>query len=201
MKKLCFLLLLIVIVSLLVACGGGDDGNKEKDEPHVHSYGDWETIISPTCTTTGLRERTCECGVKEEKVVSELPHAYGEYYVTKPASCVEDGLSTAKCRYCESTTTRIIKKNEAHKREVVFGYPATCTEDGLSDGVRCTLCNLMIEEQVVIEAKGHVEIYDSPKDPTCTENGLTWGSHCGVCGQEFVEQLVLEAKGHKTEVI
>ncbi len=201
MKKLCFLLLLIIIVSLLAACGGGDGGDKGKDEPHVHSYGDWVTILSPTCTTKGSRERVCECGEKEESVISKLPHAYGEYYVTKPASCIEDGVRTAECKYCDSTTTQRIKKNEAHIREVVSGYLATCTEDGLTDGVRCTLCNVMIEEQVVIESRGHVELYDSPQDPTCTENGLTWGSHCGVCGQVFVGQLVIEAKGHTVEVI
>lgn len=45
--------------------GGYDDG---KDE-HTHSYGDWETVIEPTCTEDGLKEKRCSCGETKEKII------------------------------------------------------------------------------------------------------------------------------------
>ncbi|MGM9650786.1 MAG: S-layer homology domain-containing protein, partial [Faecousia sp.] len=35
-----------------------------------HSYGDWQTVVQPTCTTNGKQERVCTvCGEKEEDAV------------------------------------------------------------------------------------------------------------------------------------
>lgn len=46
------------------------------EPPHTHSYGDWVIVKAPTCTQSGSRSRSCDCG---DTVTEELPktdHSY-----------------------------------------------------------------------------------------------------------------------------
>lgn len=53
--------------------GGGNDNVTPPDtETCTHTYGEWVTVIEPTCIEEGLALRTCECGEKEEKKLSML---------------------------------------------------------------------------------------------------------------------------------
>lgn len=44
--------------------------------PHTHAYGQWVTVKEPSCTETGLKERTCECGEKETETIPVLEHQF-----------------------------------------------------------------------------------------------------------------------------
>lgn len=50
------------------ASGGGSRGSLREtpassaEEKHTHEYGDWVTVVEPTCTEPGEEERTCSCG-------------------------------------------------------------------------------------------------------------------------------------------
>lgn len=69
---LCFMLPLSV---MLTACGGGGGD----DNSHTHSWGEWEIVVDPTCTTKGEKERACEtCQHEETEEIDALGHSYSE---------------------------------------------------------------------------------------------------------------------------
>ncbi|MBR5143435.1 MAG: leucine-rich repeat domain-containing protein, partial [Clostridia bacterium] len=147
-------------------------------------------------------------------------HWYDEWFVTKIATCTEEGVRTRYCacglsqtevilpiehRYvdgkCESCGA--IKKEPECKHQnvdVLSLQNPTCTESGLTEGEKCSDCGEILLAQEKIDALGHNEITDTGTDATCTQNGLTEGKHCSVCNEIIVAQAVIDAKGH-TEVI
>ncbi len=93
MKRLILLLLTCVpiIMSLTVI---GCDNN------HTHSYGEWDVITEATCTSQGLKQRTCSCGEVEKEVIP----AAGHTTVTDKAvaaTCTTTGLTEGShCSVC-----------------------------------------------------------------------------------------------------
>ena len=79
--------------------------------------------------------------------------------------------------------------------EIIPGKAPTCTADGYSDGKKCSLCGLVIEERKPQPATGHKEETVPGKAPTETETGLTEGKKCSVCGKVLLEQEVIPATG------
>ena len=54
---------------------------------------------------------TCTgCGEKKTEVIHATGHKFGDYEVTKEATCTEDGVKTAKCTHdgCKETKTETI---------------------------------------------------------------------------------------------
>lgn len=70
---------------------------------------------------------------------------------------------------------------------------ATCTEPGLTEGKHCSVCNVVIVAQTVVDALGHS--YTSVvTPPTCTEDGYTTHTCLG-CGDRYTDNPVATA-GH-----
>ena len=86
MKKVIAFLLAICLCISLCAC-----------EPHSHTYSEWQTVTAANCTTSGLQERTCGCGEKETKTISETGHTFSEWKTTKFANCTTSGLEERSC--------------------------------------------------------------------------------------------------------
>ena len=66
-----------------------------------HTFGEWQIINAPTCTTEGMRIRNCTrpgCNYPESKILSALGHT--EETITVDATCTEDGKVTVKCTVC-----------------------------------------------------------------------------------------------------
>lgn len=53
------------------------------DDDHTHSYGEWETGVEATCTSKGVKSRTCSCGQTESE---EIP-ATGEHHFDENDVC------------------------------------------------------------------------------------------------------------------
>jgi len=51
--------------------------------PHVHSFGEWAEVKSPTCTEEGTEERVCVCGEKDTRASNALGHDFGDYLKTE----------------------------------------------------------------------------------------------------------------------
>ena len=79
----------VLFCLMMTACG------------HEHAYGEWVTVKAPTCTETGMQERTCECGQKESGAISATGHTLGDWVVTKEPTVKEDGAKEKKCNVCE----------------------------------------------------------------------------------------------------
>lgn len=72
------------------------DGDKMKQEFH-HDWHYTETL--PTCTEDGEKFGECSrCGMKETKKIPALGHAWGDWTVTTPATCTNEGVETRICK-------------------------------------------------------------------------------------------------------
>ncbi|MBR4034170.1 MAG: leucine-rich repeat protein, partial [Clostridia bacterium] len=125
----------------------------------------------------------------------ECDHEFGDWKVTKEATCAEKGIRSRTCELCGEREREYIE-GAPHVEEVVEGYPATCQKEGLSDGKRCTVCGNMTVEQTVIEPLPHTVVVNEGKEPTCTRSGYTESSYCSVCYETVQQQQTLEALGH-----
>lgn len=71
------------------------DGDKMKQEFN-HDWHYTETL--PTCTKDGEKVGECSrCGMKETEKISALGHEWGDWTVTTPATCTNEGVETRIC--------------------------------------------------------------------------------------------------------
>ncbi len=129
----------------------------------------------PTCTEKGLTEgKHCsKCGLVTvaQQEIPATGHTYGEWEITRQATCKHEGAAIRRCTKCDATENGIIEKLE-HKVVIDEKKDATCTENGLTEGKHCSECGEIIVAQEVIPALGHD--YRDWKD-----NGD--GTHTGSC--------------------
>lgn len=67
---------------------------------HDHTFGEWSTVLLPTCMAEGEEQRTCECGATEKNVLDILEHSYGEWTVTREPTAYAEGERTRICSAC-----------------------------------------------------------------------------------------------------
>lgn len=72
-----------------------------------------ENIVPATCTESGSKTVVCEdCGETiSTEVIPATGHSFGEWTVTKEATCFEDGEETRTCSVCKYVETRPIFAN------------------------------------------------------------------------------------------
>ena len=107
-KKLSITFLAVLILSL-VSCEIPNLQNLQAQVSHTHTYGEWETVKSASCTQEGIKERYCICGEKQTATIATKEHGYGLWFVTKEATYSEYGIETRTCS-CGKTETRSIPK-------------------------------------------------------------------------------------------
>lgn len=72
------------------------DGDKMKQEFN-HDWHYTETL--PTCTKDGEKVGECSrCGMKKTEKISALGHVWGDWTVTTPATCTNEGVETRICK-------------------------------------------------------------------------------------------------------
>ena len=103
-------------------------------------------------------------------------HEYGDWSITKEATCLEVGVKQRSCLCGEKEIDFINKLPHTEVLdEVVL---ATCLTDGLSAGRHCSVCNTVLEAQSNISALGHSynEKWEYINEETC-------GRLCLRCGE------------------
>ena len=159
------------------------------EPPHVHFWGDWITVLNATCTESGKQERSCECGEKENKVISASGHTEIKDEAVA-ATCTTAGKTEGKhCSVCNTVT---VKQNTVkalgHKEVIDKAVAATCTTAGKTEGKHCSVCNIVTVKQNTVKALGHKEVTDKAVAATCTTAGKTEGKHCSVCNKIIKKQ-------------
>ncbi len=163
---------------------------------------EWETVakVEPECdipgSTEGIWCKHCH-QYKEGHEPEEIPALTHHYVVEIIApTCTEDGYTLHTCTLCGDTyeTDPVRATNHEGTTKIVKGYAHTCTEDGLTDGLICTKCGVVLEEQTVIPAQ-HTPV-DYNKTPTCDEPGVSGGSVCDICGEILDEGTEIQPSGH-----
>ena len=122
MKKLLVILAMVLLCAgLLCAC------NKEPE--HIHAFGDWEEVTTPTCTQLGLRNRACACGYVESE---ELPvvHEYGAWVTETAATCQAEGKHNRTCTLCGNVESEALPITFCN---LVRGKCTVCNAEKLFD--------------------------------------------------------------------
>ena len=72
------------------------DGDTTMKQEFNHLWSDTETL--PTCTEAGEKGKVCSrCGMKETEKIPALGHDWGDWTVTTPATCTNEGVETRIC--------------------------------------------------------------------------------------------------------
>ena len=69
LKRILALVFAVLAVFFISACD-----NEETTEPHVHVFGEWETVKDATCEENGEEKRICACGTEEKQDVPAKGH-------------------------------------------------------------------------------------------------------------------------------
>lgn len=158
--------------------GSGTATTTEPVIKHEHSYRG-EVTKEPTCTETGIKTFTCECGNTYTEELPKTEHVYTKE-ITKEATCSEPGIITYTC-VCGDTYEEKIPVTDHQKGAVETVKEVTCTEAG-ERKVYCKFCGEELESEV-IEAYGHTEGKATvEKEPTMFVKGLKV-VRCVDCGE------------------
>ena len=153
-----------------------------------------------TCTDKGLITDTCDrCHTTKTREYDALGHDYGEWTVSKPATCDKDGVESRVCsRDILHIETRPINATGHIAGDVVIenNVDEGCVGQGSYDKVvYCTKCNgELSRETITTTGVGHD--WDEgvvSKNATCTEDGELLFT-CLQCGDTYTD--VIDAHGH-----
>ena len=88
-----------------------------------YTWGAWVTEKGATCTSVGIKTRTCYCGAVESEEINTTAHTSDKGAVAKTATCTAAGIKTYKCTICGEVlkTETIAKKSHTYNA-------ATCTK-------------------------------------------------------------------------
>ncbi|MGM9665165.1 MAG: leucine-rich repeat domain-containing protein, partial [Eubacteriales bacterium] len=130
-----------------------------------------------TCTTTGLKSRTCYvCSHYEESIISKVSHE-GEWVVTTPATCEENGVQQQTCINCGQVTNKALSKLGHDMQE------GTCTTPSI-----CSRCNY---EEWVGHKYGEERVIE---EPDCARYGYAQ-KKCEKCGD--ISTRNIDPVGHE----
>ncbi|MBR2889378.1 MAG: leucine-rich repeat protein, partial [Oscillospiraceae bacterium] len=155
-----------------------------------HNYK--SVVTAPTCTEQGYTTHTCTlCGDSYvDSYVDATGHKFGNWYVTKAATCEEEGIERRDCANCDHYETRTIKATGHDYKSVVT--PPTCTEQGYTTHT-CSKCEHSYVDSYVNPTGHKFSNWTVVKAATCTEDG-TERRDCQNC--DHYETRVIEATGH-----
>ena len=75
-------------------------------EKHEHSYSEWVVVDEPTCLSSGVEKRVCECNEVEYRTINATGHIYGEWSKINPC----DFLEYQYCKNCDANTSQVATK-------------------------------------------------------------------------------------------
>ena len=95
------------------------------------------------------------CGsITKTFTIVHTKHSYGASYVSKAATCTENGEQRQDCAFCDAYLTEEIAMLP-HTSVTDERVEPTCTNTGLTEGSHCSACGEILTAQQVIPAIGH----------------------------------------------
>ena len=152
---------------------------------HDHSYA---VTTASTCTGKGVESCTV-AGCTETREIPATGHTYGDWTVTKAATCAAAGEENRTCA-CGAYETREIPATGSHTYgDWAVTKAATCT----AAGAETRTCACGATETREISAKGHsFGDWVVTKAATCTAAGV----ETRTCACGATETREISAKGH-----
>ena len=162
-----------------------------------HSWNAGVVTKEPTEKETGVRTYTCTaCKATKTETIAALEHTHKYTSVVTKPTCTEAGYTTYTCT-CGNSYTGDNVAALGHTEVTVKGTAATCTKTGLTDGVKCSACNVTITAQKEIAALGHSwNAGVVTKEPTEKETGVRTFT-CTVCQTTKTENIPELGHEHK----
>lgn len=120
-----------------------------------HSFGEWVTVVEPTCSLTGLEEQKCaDCGKVVTRELS-TKHDYTKWTEVQKMSCDEsdpkNGIKIAECNNCTYEKTFTIPNLHSYGPWFIDKL-STCDKGNTGIKKRiCEVCGKTEEEQYVQE--------------------------------------------------
>ncbi len=78
-----------------------------------------------TCTQSGVKTFTCECGNSYTQAIPATGHRYGEWTVTVEATIYSSGEQIRHCTGCGNEQTQIINRLTNEDKIIVITHPST----------------------------------------------------------------------------
>ncbi len=124
-------------------------------------------------------------------------HTWGEWTLSKAATCTEDGIAIRRCISCgnQDEETQVLKAlGHLLSKSGTITIEATCGTEG-EETYLCTRENCSYKEIKILSATGaHKYGEEQTIDATCTEDGKKYRV-CSVCNKED-DISIISAKGH-----
>lgn len=172
-------------------CEGRDCSRCEYTEaPTAHVYELIEEIPAD-CLYAGIKIYSCECGESYTEEVPASGHAFGEWQVSTPSTCIKEGVEKRVCERCLAEETRSLPLAEHDFGEWTATVSPTCTEPG-SKNRACSVCGHT--ETAEIPAVGHKHVLVEERSATCAENGKKI-FECSVC-HDIKEEITEDKLNH-----
>ena len=150
MKKFLVLGIVFLMLFTLVACD--KDTNTTPDS-------DTQTQAQEPSDNTGPADTAEPTDTLEtEPPVTEpvqCQHSFGDWVMTKAASCAEEGQFVRTCEKCAFEEITAIDKTNVHTETIDSPVAATCTATGLTEGKHCALCGAVLVAQSEVPMTAH----------------------------------------------
>lgn len=119
-----------------------------------HIFGEWVVTTPATCTSTGLKTRTCQdCSKTETLVIPKTDHEY-EAVVTPP-TCIAKGYTTHTCKNCpDYYVDTYVEMVDHTPGEWTQSIAPECEIKG-EEIQKCTICQTTLDTREV-DATGHM---------------------------------------------
>ena len=156
-------------------------------------WGDWSNWSENQVTAGSTRQVETRTEYRYDTNAPIGAHAWDNGTITKPATCIAEGVKTYTCTRCGETRTEVIAKVD----HTVVTDPAvapTCTASGKTEGSHCSVCNAVLTAQKEVPALGHD--WDNgaiTTAATCTQDGVKTFT-CKRCHETRTEAI--SATGH-----
>ena len=160
------------------------------EAPTAHVYELIEEIPAD-CLYAGIKIYSCECGESYTEEVPASGHAFGEWQVSTPSTCIKEGVEKRVCERCLAEETRSLPLAEHDFGEWTATVSPTCTEPG-SKNRACSVCGHT--ETAEIPAVGHKYVLVEERPATCAENGKKI-FECSVC-HDIKEEITEDNLNH-----
>ena len=142
------LLMLLAVAVMLIGCDNKQEANNPNTEQqsttknsHEHVY--TESITKEaTCTDTGVKTFTCECGDTYTEPLDVIEHSYEIVAGSEVSStCTNDGKeSDIKCSICENVVAGAVVPASGHSYgDYIYNNNATTQADG-TETATCSVC-------------------------------------------------------------
>lgn len=115
-------------------------------ENHIHAWSEWSVERQATCTSTGVQSRSCECGEKDEFVISATGHSFGEWFITTSPKCEVQGTEERKCKDCDFAESKPIDALEHIEGDFTI---INCEKHFL-----CINCNKSLRTEKLVLSQG-----------------------------------------------